>query len=103
MSGGEHRDDVTVGSHKEDSHGLLFPSSHPLKDGERKGLWQEIHSRSENGDSDFPSEDLEEPTYQSIFMILENVIHKEARILLKTLVCIYCTDQCGKGCSVHPG
>ena len=74
-----------------------------LKDGERKGLWQEIHSRSENGDSDFPSEDLEEPTYQSIFMILENVIHKEARILLKTLVCIYCTDQCGKGCSVHTG
>ena len=94
---------LQLGAIKKIHRDFFFPSSHPSKDGERKGLWQEIYSRSENDDSDFPSEDLEEPTYQSIFMILENCLHKEARILLKTLVCIYCTDQCGKGCPVHPG
>ena len=80
---------LQLGAIKKIRRDFFFPSSYPSKDGERKGLWQEIYSRSENDDSDFPSEDLEEPTYQSIFMILENCIHNEARILLKTLVCIY--------------
>ena len=67
---------LQLGAIKKIRRDFFFPSSHPSKDGERKGLWQEIYSLSENDDSDIPSEDLEEPTYQSIFMVLENVYTK---------------------------
>ena len=54
---------LQLGAIKKIHRVFFFPSSHPSKDGETKGLWQEIYSRSENDDSDFPSEDLEEPKY----------------------------------------
>ena len=51
LSGGEHLDDVAVGCHKGNPQalrGLFFQIFLPSKDEEREGVWQEIHSQSEN-------------------------------------------------------